>query len=291
MEINNNVSFTRRKDNKPSTGQVIGGTLAGLTTTCIVTSPQQKIGNGCLNSMKLLHEKLSKDELKQVNKAAADMLETKGLTDKGVSILKVTDKNHKKVAELINKEFEKLLKRFPKNVKKVFIERMANQFEEGKNACYAAKSKTIIYSDKIALSAFHEAGHAMNANLSKVGKILQKSRGLTALSIPVMLVGLFKSKKSPDEEPKNMLDRSTTFIKENAGKLTFATFLPVLIEEGLASYKGNKFAKQVLNKDLAKKVACVNKFGFASYACMAVLTSLGIYAGIKVKDAIEKPKN
>lgn len=40
-----------------------------------------------------------------------------------------------------------------------------------------------------------------------------------------------------------------------------------------------------------KKAACVNKFGFASYACMAVLSSLGIYAGIKVKDAIEKPKN
>ncbi|MBQ2611149.1 hypothetical protein IJF81_02015, partial [bacterium] len=85
----------------------------------------------------------------------------------------------------------------------------------------------------------------MNANLSKFGKILQKCRPMALLAIPVSQIALWKTKKAPGEEPKNGLDKTTTFIKNNAGKLTFLAFLPTLLEEGLASVKGNKLAKKL----------------------------------------------
>lgn len=130
----------------------------------------------------------------------------------------------------------------------------------------------------------------MNANLSKFGKILQKCRPMALLAIPVSLIALWKTKKAPGEEPKNGLDKTTTFIKNNAGKLTFLAFLPTLLEEGLASVKGNKLAKKLLNPELAKKVAKTNALGFSSYALLATLSGLGVYLGTKVKDAIASKK-
>lgn len=130
----------------------------------------------------------------------------------------------------------------------------------------------------------------MNANLSKIGKILQKNRALAMLSLPIALIALLKTKKAPNEEPKNKLDKITTFIKNNAGKLTFATFLPTIAEEGLATIKGNKLAKQLLDPELAKKVAKTNALGLSSYILLATLSAIGIHLGVKVKDAIAKPK-
>lgn len=72
--------------------------------------------------------------------------------------------------------------------------------------------------------------------------------------------------------------------------MTFATFIPTLLEEGLASIKGNNFAKKVLSPELAKKVSKTNALGFSTYLGLATLSSLGIYLGTKVKDAIAKPK-
>ncbi|MDD3436331.1 MAG: hypothetical protein PHC64_04165, partial [Candidatus Gastranaerophilales bacterium] len=100
----------------------------------------------------------------------------------------------------------------------------------------------------------------------------------------------WKTKKAPNQEPKSTTDKTTTFIKENAGKLTFATFIPMLLEEGLASIKGNNFAKKVLSLELAKKVSKTNALGFLTYLGLTTLLSLGIYLGTKVKDAIAKPE-
>ena len=143
---------------------------------------------------------------------------------------------------------------------------------------------------KLSLAGFHEAGHAMNANLSKVGRFLQNCRKAPLLSMPIAAIALLKTKKAPGEEPTSKTDKATTFIKENAGKLTFAAWLPVLAEEGLATLKGNKFAKQLLNPELAKKVVKTNAYGYSSYLLAAVLSGVGICAGTKVKDAIASKK-
>lgn len=130
----------------------------------------------------------------------------------------------------------------------------------------------------------------MNANLSKVGKILQKCRHLSLLAMPIAAIALFKTKKAPGEKTENQIGKATNFVKNNAGKLTFLAWLPTVVEEGLATFKGNKAAKQLLDSDLAKKVAKTNALGFSTYLLSAVLSSVGIYAAKKVKDKIAAPK-
>ena len=235
---------------------------------------------------------LSADEFTQVEKAVVDTIKNSGLEAKGVSIIKATTENAEEISKIMGKEIDKgVLKYLPKQVKEIIGGIFSSQMASGKNACYTFASKKIIMPEKeLGLALFHEAGHAMNANLSKFGKILQKCRLMQCLTLPIALIALWKTKKAPGEEPKNGLDKATTFIKNNAGKLTFAAFLPMLLEEGLATIKGNNFAKQLLSPELARKVAKTNALGFSTYLLMATLSGLGIYLGTKVKDSIASKK-
>lgn len=108
--------------------------------------------------------------------------------------------------------------------------------------------------------------------------------------MPIAAIALFKTKKAPGEKTENQIGKATNFVKNNAGKLTFLAWLPTVVEEGLATFKGNKAAKQLLDSDLAKKVAKTNALGFSTYLLSAVLSSVGIYAAKKVKDKIAAPK-
>ncbi len=122
-----------------------------------------------------------------------------------------------------------------------------------------------------------------------MGKILQKSRPVSLLGIPVMLIALFKNKKEEGEEPKNFLDKTGDFVKKHAGKLAFAVCLPALIEEGLATYNGNKLASKVLSPELLSKVKTTNRFGFASYAAVAISTGIGTFIAKTVRDKFAQP--
>lgn len=143
--------------------------------------------------------------------------------------------------------------------------------------------------NKLSLCAFHEIGHAANANLSKIGKLLQKGHRLEALVLPIALT-IFKPQKAPDEKPNGAFDKVTDFIKNNAGILTFLSLAPKLAEEAMASIKGNKFAQKILSPELVQKVAKTNKFGLITYLGTALASSVGIVLFREVYDAITKPK-
>ena len=277
---------------KPSTGSIIGGVVAGAAVNKMTGIPTQLIQAQIMKKMGSISSSLSEDEFVKVGKAVTDTIKNSGLEAKGVGIVKATSENAEEIAKILSKEFDKgVLKLLPEKVKKFIGDIYSSIFTSGKNACYAFKSKKIIIPEKeLGLAFFHEAGHAMNANLSKFGKILQKCRPMTILAIPIALIALLKTKKAPGEEPKNGMDKTTTFIKNNAGKLTFAAFLPMIIEEGMATIKGNKYAKNLLSPELAKKVAKTNALGFSTYVLMATLSGLGIYLGTKVKDSIASKK-
>lgn len=290
MSINMNTQEQEYK--KPSTGAIIGGVLAGSAVNSLVCVPHKLVTPLILEKMSEISRNLSADEFSQVEKAVDDTIKNSGLADKGVSIIKATAKNADEINKIITQEIDKgVFKFLPTKVKEFFGKIFTSQMASGKNACYTFKSKKIIMPEKeLSLAFFHEAGHAANANLSKFGKALQKSRPLAILALPIAAIALLKTKKVPGEKPKNKIDKTTTFIKENAGKLTFAAFLPTIMEEGIATLKGNKFAKQLLSTDLAKKVSKTNALGFSTYLLLATLSGLGIYLGTKVKDAIAKPE-
>lgn len=290
--MNNSVNVQEQSLKKPSTGAIIGGVIAGSAVKNLTVLPRRSVASRIMKKIGKINNSLSADEFNQVEKAVSDTIKNSGLEAKGVSIIKTTAENADKISEIIGKEIDKgVLKYLPKQIKEIAGEFVSLPIELGENAVYLSESKTIIMPEnELRLSFFHEAGHAMNANLSKFGKILQKCRPMRYLAIPIALIALWKTQKAPGEKPKNGLDKTTTFIKNNAGKLTFAAFLPMLLEEGLATLKGNKFAKKILSPELAKKVAKTNALGFSTYLLVATLSGLGIYLGTKVKDAIASRK-
>jgi len=277
---------------KPSVGTIIGGALAGGAVSGIVQTPAKAISPQLMEHMSKLSNSISADEFKAAEKAALEVIETTGLGKKGVSIIKATAENGEEVTKIITKEMDKNLGFLPKSIRKLYTNTVDSTVKAGKNALYAPQSKKVVMPEnKLGLAVFHELGHAANHNLSKIGKVLQKSRVLGLAVAPISLIALWKTKKAPGEEPKNTVDKVTTFVKENAGKLTFAAFIPTLLEEGLATIKGNGYAKKLLDPSIAKKVAKCNGLGFISYLAMATFAGLGVFAGVKVKDAIAKSKS
>ena len=286
--MSTNINMQEEKYKNPSAGTIIGGVIAGSTVQSLTSVAHYMTSPQIINKMGKLSNTLSADEFTQVEKAVVDTIKNSGLEAKGVSIIKATAENADEITKIMEKEIDKgVLKFLPKKIKESIVGEFTSQMLAGKNACYTFASKKIIMPEKeLGLALFHEAGHAMNANLSRFGKILQKCRPMTILALPISMIALLKTKKAPGEEPKNGLDKATTFVKNNAGKLTFAAFVPLILEEGLATLKGNRFAKQLLSPDLAKKVAKTNALGFSTYLLMATLSGLGIFLGTKVKDSI-----
>ena len=122
-------------------------------------------------------------------------------------------------------------------------------------------NKIIIPEDALQASVFHEMGHALNANSSKILKTFQKTRVASAVvPLAVLLISLLNKRKTTDEtkETDSPIQKGADFVKRNAGKLTFLSFAPMLFEEGLASLRGQGIAKKFvqdgsLSKEIFKK--------------------------------------
>jgi len=274
-------------------GRKIGGVIAGGAVYNSVPLFQTPFAMKCVSKMNKINGSVSAEESVKVSEALQKTLEMSGLKDKGIEIIKASSKNPTEVTELLTKEMGGGL------MAKLTPDKVAQQIEatremvvKGNNAAYLAKSKKILMPDgnKFGLAGFHEAGHAMNANLNTATKLLQKSRKSVVLALPIIAIGLLKKPKAEGEKPQGVWDKATTFIQKNAGVLTAATFLPTIAEEGLATLKGNQYAKKLLSPEVAKKVVQCNKYGMATYVAMAGLFGLAAHLGVKVKNAIAHPE-
>ena len=288
--VNQNVNVEYKKPGivNKAIGAAAGCTVAGAARGVAMPA----VSKFCVEQMGKINKPLDADTFEPVRKNMEKIIKETGLAEKGVSIVQATAQNESVIKEILDKDLNSGIARFlPKSVKAAQKEGLMEQLKQGINAFYSTASNKVVVPEKgVELAFFHEVGHALNANKTKFVKILQKCRPLTILALPIMAIGLLKTKKAPGEQPKNALDKTTTFIKDHAGALTFATFMPTVIEEGLASIKGNGLAKQYLDSDLAKKVAKTNRYGFLSYLGMASIMALSTTIGVKVKDAITKTK-
>ena len=163
---------------------------------------------------------------------------------------------------------------------------------EGKNACYIPKANTIaVNKEKIGIAAMHEIGHAINKNISKFGNALQKMRNpFIMLGSLVTIIAFTKRPKADGEKPKGFIDKATTFIKNNAGKLTFLSLVPLLMEEGLASLNAAKLEKSLLDAKSLKRMNKFNVIAWMTYFGLALGVGIGTKLGVKLKDKIAKPK-
>ena len=110
------------------------------------------------------------------------------------------------------------------------------------------------------------------------------------LAVAAMFTAIFKRKKAEGEQPTGVVDKVTTFIKDNCGKLAFLGTLPTILEEGLASVKGAKLAKEVLSPQNYKLLNKFNGAAWLSYLGMGVGITAATVLASKVRDAIAKPE-
>lgn len=164
----------------------------------------------------------------------------------------------------------------------------------GRNAGYVPILNTLVVPyKKLQGSFFHEIGHAMNKNFNQLLKLIQYSRPIFSnATLAIGITGICTSIKHPaKDEELSRTDKIKNFIHNNAGKLVLATSAPILIEEIIASAKGNKLAKKVMPESLVKTVKKTNLYGGMCYLTSTVMAAIGITAGIKIKDYLVDKKH
>ena len=239
------------------------------------------------------------DSFENVKATAEKVLESTGLKDKGVKLnfIDGSEESLNNLREIISKNCSSkswIDRRVSKN--------MYTIFKEGANAAFLPKSNDIVVSAKnIYGSVIHETGHALNKNGNLLTKTLCQSRLLlTPLGISVVApialgIGLFhKVDKTKPNSEKSKKEKTLDFISNNAGKLTLASYLPMLTEEGLASCRGLKAYKPKLSEGQLLHYAKNFTKAWSSYAIAAALVSgsvaLGIWAANKIKNSGKNPQ-
>lgn len=284
------------KAGKLKTGAAMfAANMAGGVTAASISSASAIPIRNMVKEMTSFMLPSGNNELSSVAKefidGASKAFSNSGLAKKGVEFVNV--KNMSDLAGL-EKSVPNWIKKIPvlNKFSEIQMKGMKSSIVNGNNACFAPKiNKIFVNSEKMAYASFHEMGHALNKHTKGIGKILAKTRQPAAiLSAVALLTAICKRKKVDGEKPKGIIDKTTTFIKDNCGKLAFLGMLPTVLEEGLASYKGAKLAKEVLSE---KNYKLMNKFhgkAWLTYAALAVGTTAATIIASKVRDSLTKPK-
>ncbi|MCR5265174.1 MAG: hypothetical protein K6E29_01100 [Cyanobacteria bacterium RUI128] len=234
------------------------------------------------------------DTFERTKQVAGKILEESGLKAKGVKLnfIDNTPESLNHLREIIETEASQS-HAFGRRLGSNYFE----TFKEGANAAFFPKANEIVVNSKnLYSSVYHELGHSMNKNGNWFTKGLQKSRAITPFGVsllaPVFLaVGLLhKVDKDKPQEQKGKLEKTLDFISDNAGKLTLATYIPMLAEEGLASIRGLKAAAKHLPKDVLTKLGTNYLKAWSTYAGIAAAVSGGVALGIHVANKMKEKK-
>lgn len=217
--------------------------------------------------------------------------------------LKITENYFKSINKMMKQSLEKtspydaktnkLLKNFNlKSMQKFMTTVITTMVKKGFNAFYLPEGNVAATAKNRASLIFHEMGHAANANSSKVMKtLITKIRAIPKMvAAPVMLVALcHTNKKSKPEGEKNKFTKALDFIKNNSGKIVFASFLPMIAEEALASIRGVGYAKKALGATKALKIAGLYSIALTSYIGSGAIVGYSTKVAGKVRDKIVYP--
>lgn len=274
-------SIIKTEDNryykKPSVERKIGAFVAGAAVVGIVPLTHFPIVDFCSKKMRKINKNVDTVE---ISKGLDKALEISKMKDAGVQIIEPS-----------------------KRIKPLFKNRFIDKYNELSNPIIGASrghNAACIYGDKVTIllkkatmgtAGFHEIGHAINCHSSNLLRRIPKLRySLAILMNGIWLTALLKRKKVEGEKSKNMFDNVTTFVKDNAGKLTILASLPSLAEELKASQRGNKLAKQILSPELYKKVVKTNKISSMGYISGTLILGLTGFLVSKVNDIIAPVK-
>ncbi len=264
-----------------------------------------KLAGASAFAKKFVNEtKLSEADTKIVQQGIKDAFEKSGAKKNGYELLFVNSQNAKDITEDM---VQTTMKRFQGKIKPIYEQKLTdalrinlsgktNEVSKGLNAyCHSTLKKILLPDGKLTTAGFHEIGHAMNS-ASKLGKFTQGPLRIIGMLAPlgIALFGAFsKKQKAKEGEELTTGQKASNFVRNNAGKLSFLAMTPILIEEGVASIRGNKLAKEVLSKtpELAKKVSKSNRYAWCTYLCAAAAAGITSFLAVKIKDKIQDKKN
>jgi len=257
----NGEQYRRKSDSEQILGFLLATAASGLVLKALPS-----FSNPFLKQIKAEHANnhLYRD-------AFFKSYEQSGLKDQGLKVTSVFFKPGE----------EELYKRSPKSV-------ILGDVKAGLNAFYVPeKNAVVLNTEKATITGFHEFGHAMNNLQSKFGKILGKMRAPGyALAGLMGTVAIF-SRHKPKGAERNAWD----WLQDNCGKIAFISMLPTVAEEGLASYKGIKLAKNAgLEKSLVKNLKKFYGKALLSYIGYAVLIGFSTYTASKITEFFTRPK-
>lgn len=293
MQINsiNNTYFTGKTDKQHDRKtRVVGttlGTLAGYMTAGVPFVAANVVQ---LKSLIKINENIDETSVNDLQK----VFDASGLKSKGVELVDIKHGMTKECEDAyleafasvpkVKKSMDKIpfMRKYFENI----VKKNAQMVENGMNAFALFPNKKIVINmKKFGYGLPHEIGHQLNHHFSKIGKGLQKVRSLGVYTSAVVIpLAMFSKKRDKADKSQNIFQKTVGFIRNNAGKLITLSFIPMAAEETLASIKGLKLAKTILNKNDYVKALRVSIVGGSSYYALALLAGVGAALGIKVKD-------
>ena len=152
---------------------------------------------------------------------------------------------------------------------------------QGKNAFYSSLHNFAVAPKSRPSLMLHELGHAINSEKSKLFKTLQNLR--IAGAFAPMAIAFLNKITGGDKDGKE------SFIEKHAGIIGFSAFLPTIIEEGMASFRGIKAAKNILPK--ANLGALKKNYFFAWMTYLLAGIATGIVSKLAIAEQKEKQKH
>lgn len=273
-----NINAKAKKVKKtPNVKETLAALTAAQTVSAVASLP---VGVAAVKGITGVSKNLTAEQVLAYRNAANSVLNSEKLKKAGVEIFDLAGQT----AETYKNPIKEFLS--------MQIDPMSSAIK-GKNAFFnPAKNNVIINMDKLPTTVFHEMGHSHNYNYSKLGKFLQKSRnpGMLLASTLLLIAACSKEEKAEDGKELTKGQKIKNGIRKALPAMSFSAMLPMVFEEGLATFKGNKWAKQVLSPELYKKVVKGNFAGLMSYVGTAAAIGFATYAAIKIKDKLVDKK-
>lgn len=180
-------------------------------------------------------------------------------------------------------------------IKKSFkkIKKTIERISQGKNAAYDPMAKNIlINNEKTAGAFFHELGHAIEYQTKNYSKSLSTAFKLNKKIVPALFIAsLLSNNNEKNESPeRRSFNIFGNIIEKNIIPIAMILSIPKLIDEGLASLNANKITKEVLSKELHKKMNKINAIAFGSYLTSAIAAALLMKLALNIKNKILESK-
>lgn len=150
-----------------------------------------------------------------------------------------------------------------------------------------------IFSTK-AGSLLHEVGHAVNANSNLLSKVPGKLALISSFFlIPLTAANAMFSKKPEKRQPdgkdqRSLIKKVRDFTHKHLALTITGLSMPLLLEEGLASFRATNFAKTstLLGEATKQKHNKALMIAFTTYLISTASLTLAIKTAVTVKDTI-----